>query len=131
MSATTVFFDGKKVRRKSLFFIPFEKYLNIKYKLTLYQHAITQEAHYFFRVIEQQKGSTGTVFDPPPSEIKGNIFNIKDEHEQVIGFFDASAVSTMEITILAEDIPYDLPEFIYPDDCRELENSTTEMPEGW
>lgn len=123
--------NGKKVVRRSLFFIPFEKYLNVKYKLSLYQHSITEEAYKFFQAIEEQSGSTGTVFDPPPSEIKGNIFNVNDENEQVIGLFDASSVSEKEITILGKDIPHELPKFIYPDDCLEMENSTTERPADW
>lgn len=123
--------NGKKVIRRKLFFIPFEKYLNVKYKLSLYQHAITEEAYNFFQAIEQQSGSTGTIFDPPPSEIKGNIYNVNDPNEQVIGIFDASSVAVKEITILGKDIPHELPKFIYPDDCLELENSTTERPEGW
>ena len=123
--------NGKKVIRQEVFFIPFEKYLNIKYKLKLYQHAISEDTYQFFENMQLQRESTGGIFDPPPSELKGNMFNVNDENEQVIGIFDASSVSEKDLTIEAINIPYTLPQFIYPDDCREMEESTTDRPEDW
>ncbi|WP_017731393.1 DUF4249 domain-containing protein [Nafulsella turpanensis] len=123
--------DGKKVIAQEVFFIPFEKYLNYKYKLQLYQYSTTEEAFNFFKVIKEQSESTGGIFDPPPSEAKGNIFNIDDEGEQVLGIFDAAGVSRRDITLTFDEIPYYKPPFVYPDDCRLMENSTTEKPENW
>ena len=123
--------DGKKVKNFGVLFIPFEKYLGVKNKLTVYQHSISSEAYEFFRILEQQKNSTGTVFDPPPAEVKGNIVNIQDEAEQVIGFFDVSGVSVKEVTILLRDIDYPVATYTFHDDCRLLRGATTTKPEGW
>lgn len=123
--------NGQKVIRQEIFFIPFQKFLTNKYKLQLYQHSISQEAFNFFKVIAEQHESTGTVFDPPPSEAKGNIFSVDNEEEQVIGIFDAAALSSIEITLNRQEIPYEVPFFFYPDDCREMKNATTAKPEGW
>lgn len=103
----------------------------MKHKLKVYQHSLTEEAYNFFRIMEQQKETTGTVLDPPPAEVKGNMFNVDDENEQVIGFFDASAVSVKEVTILRENIDYADISFQWPDDCRVLPGATTEIPDGW
>lgn len=123
--------NGKKVVNQKTLFIPFKKYLNVKLKLTLYQHAITEEAYHFFSALDQQRQNTGGIFDPPPSALTGNIFNVQDEDEQVIGIFDASAVSAKEITIERKNIPYTMEEFVYNDDCRLLPNATTEEPQDW
>lgn len=123
--------DGKKVVNQKALFIPFKKYLNVKLKLTLYQHSITEEAYNFFSALNQQRQNTGGIFDPPPSELKGNIFSVQDEDKQVIGIFDASTVSEKEITIERRNIPYTMDEFIYNDDCRVLPSATTEAPQGW
>ncbi|MBB6611605.1 DUF4249 domain-containing protein [Pontibacter sp. Tf4] len=123
--------NGRNVRNLAVLFMPFEKYLNTKNKLTVYQHSITDEAYNFFRILEQQKNSTGTVFDPPPAEVKGNMKNAENESEQVIGFFDVSGVSMKEVTILRQDIDYPVGEFRYPDDCLVLPGATTERPVGW
>ncbi|MHA6249574.1 DUF4249 domain-containing protein [Pontibacter sp. CAU 1760] len=124
--------DGRKNLRQELHFAPFERDLSAKYKLTVYQHSISEDAYNFFKVVEQQRQSTGTVFDAPPSQLKGNIYNISDKEEQVIGYFDASAVSKKELTILRQDIQEpNSPEYVYPDDCRTINNATTRQPTGW
>jgi hypothetical protein len=123
--------NGKQVLNQNVLFIPFEKYLGVKNKLTVYQHTITNEAYNFFRILEQQKGTTGTVFDPPPAEVKGNMFNADDGEEQVIGFFDVSGVSVRQITINKQDIPVSFPPFSFPDDCQKLPGATKDIPAGW
>lgn len=123
--------DGQMVMNQEVLFLPFERYLGEKHKLKIYQHSLTEEAYDFFRIMEQQKETTGTVFDPPPAEIHGNIFNEKEDDDQVIGFFDASTVSVKEVTILGKDIDYPDIYFRFPDDCRELPGATTEEPAGW
>ncbi|WP_179223014.1 DUF4249 domain-containing protein [Pontibacter ummariensis] len=124
--------DGRKTIHQELHFVPFERDLQAKNKITIYQHAISEEAYNFFKVVEQQQQRTGTVFDPPPSQLKGNIYNVENEDEQVIGFFDASAVSKKEIIINRKNIKeMNVGEYVYPDDCREIRNATTRKPEGW
>jgi hypothetical protein len=123
--------DGRQVLNQNVLFIPFEKYLGVKNKLTVYQHTITSEAYNFFRILEQQKGTTGTVFDPPPAEVKGNMYNENDGEERVIGFFDVSGVSVRRITINKEDIPVSFPPFSFPDDCQKLPGATREIPADW
>ncbi len=121
--------DGKNVINREILFIPFEKYLQTRYKMQVYQHAITAEAYEFYRIMGQQKESTGTVFDPPPSEIRGNMRSAQGE--QVLGFFDVSGVVVRELDIRADDIPYPVGIFIHPDDCRELPGATDQRPAGW
>ncbi|MER2996669.1 DUF4249 domain-containing protein [Pontibacter populi] len=123
--------NGRDVKNQAVLFMPFEKYLGVKNKLTIYQHSITNEAYEFYRILEQQKNSTGTVFDPPPAEVKGNIKNTADEKEQVLGYFDVSGVSVKQVTILRSDITYPAPPYKYPDDCLTLKGATMQIPEGW
>lgn len=123
--------NGRQVRNMGVLFLPFEKYLGVKNKLTVYQHSISADAYNYFRILEQQKNSTGTVFDPPPAEVKGNMINVSNEDEQVIGFFDVSGVSVKQVTIKRADINHNFPFFRFPDDCRVMPGATTEMPVGW
>lgn len=123
--------NGRNVKNLNVLFLPFEKYLGVKNKLTVYQHSITSEAYEFFRILEQQKESTGTVFDPPPAEVKGNMSSVHNEDEQVIGFFDVSGVSVKQVTILREDIDYPVIPFRFPDDCLVLKGATTIAPDNW
>ncbi|SDL05216.1 protein of unknown function [Catalinimonas alkaloidigena] len=123
--------NGQFVINEQVFFLPFEKYMGVKLRLTLQQHNISEAAYEFFRALEEQKQSTGSVVDPPPSEIKGNIYNVANPDEQVIGFFVASAAAEATTYIVRNDIPYEVEAFQYWDDCREKENSIHYAPAGW
>ncbi len=117
--------DGQLIPDHKVMFIPFYQYMHRKLDLTIYQHVITEEAYNFFKALNNQANSTGSMFDAPPTELKGNILNIGDPEEKVIGFFEASVVTTKNIRIKGKDIPYKIPLFDYPDDCRVINNSTT------
>lgn len=49
-----------------------------------------EKGKYLLKIAEQQK-NTGSIFDPAPSKINGNIINLNDETEEVLGdFFTAN-----------------------------------------
>ncbi|WP_299991116.1 DUF4249 domain-containing protein [uncultured Pontibacter sp.] len=123
--------NGRRVINQEVLFLPFERYLGIKHKLKVYQYSVTQDAYNFFHIMEQQKEAKGTIFDPPPAKVKGNMFNVENAEEQVIGFFDVSGVSMKEVTILRSDIDYPVIPFRWWDDCLTLPGATREQPEGW
>lgn len=123
--------DGNRVINQEVLFIPFYRYFGVKHKLKVYQYTVTEEAYEFYRIMEQQKEATGTVFDPPPARVVGNMYNPHNEHEQVIGFFDVSAVTAKEITVLRDEINHGFLPYQFPDDCLELPGSTTVFPADW
>ncbi|MBX2967632.1 MAG: DUF4249 domain-containing protein [Cyclobacteriaceae bacterium] len=73
------------------------------YQVTVQQQALTREAFEFWSKVKDQQTNTGSIFDPIPSQIKGNIYNIDDPDEIVLGFFGAS--SMVEETVLINRFP--------------------------
>ena len=69
------------------------------------QYAISQAAYDFWKLQEDQSENAGTLFDPIPAKIPGNISNPDDPGEPVLGFFEASGVSTSRIFISNEILP--------------------------
>ncbi len=67
------------------------------YNLTVRQYNINKEAYDFWRKVKGQEINTGTIFDPLPSQINGNIYNINDPDEIIFGFFSAASVVEREI----------------------------------
>lgn len=63
------------------------------------QHSISEAAYEFFSGIELVAVEVGSLFDPPPTTVKGNMYNVQDPDEEVLGFFGVSAVSESEIVI--------------------------------
>jgi hypothetical protein len=52
--------------------------------------------------MEQMKKNTealGTIFDPQPSQLKGNVHSVSDPNEVVIGYINATTVQQSRIFI--------------------------------
>ncbi len=79
--------------------------LRILYSILVKQYAITQASYDFWKTQEDQSENAGTLFDPIPAKISGNISNPDDPGEPVLGFFEASGISTSRIFISHEVLP--------------------------
>ncbi len=114
-----------------------------KYSIAVEQLSLTEEAYEFWRLVESQQKGTASLFQPNISIIKGNIHNITKPSENVIGFFNVSAIAKKRISIDRLVIPYCLeprtefldclqePELFF-NDCRlKYERSTIERPIFW
>jgi hypothetical protein len=66
--------------------------LTIKYSLLVRQYALTEEAYDYWQVIQRTSDGLGTLFDPLPTELNGNIHCLTNPAEPVIGFMIATSV---------------------------------------
>lgn len=73
--------------------------VNWGYSLLVNQYAISEEEYTFLNTLKQNTETTGSIFDPIPAEISGNIRNLADPLEPVIGFFGASEVQSKRVII--------------------------------
>lgn len=71
-----------------------EKFMDYRfhegYYLTVFQQSLSPDAYRYWEEIQSLVNVDGTVYDPPPGKIKGNIRNVDDETEEVFGFFYAT-----------------------------------------
>jgi hypothetical protein len=68
------------------------------------QHAITKEAYEYWETVKKIAQPSGSIFDTPPAPIPGNIYNVNDPDEQVLGFFELSAVDTVRTRTFYQDL---------------------------
>jgi hypothetical protein len=61
------------------------------------QYSLTQSAFQFWKLFKEQQSRTGTIFDPLPASLVGNITNSEKPDEPVLGFFGASAVTVKRL----------------------------------
>lgn len=66
------------------------------------QQSISREAFDFLFLVRDQTAFVGSIFDSPPVPIPGNLFNVEDPEEEVLGFFGVSAVSSAEVVVEEE-----------------------------
>lgn len=56
------------------------------------QYSLTKNAYNYWEKMKKLIGSQGSIFDPTPFSVRGNIYNVEDENEPVLGYFGASSV---------------------------------------
>ncbi|GAB3509620.1 hypothetical protein GCM10027341_46950 [Spirosoma knui] len=63
--------------------------------LELRQAALTASAYQFYKLLQQQTENAGGLADTPPTAIVGNVTNLANPREAVVGFFTASSIATV------------------------------------
>lgn len=102
-----------------------------KLRVDLKQYSVSQEAYRFLRLIKQQADVNGSIFDPPPATIRGNMLNLDDPEEVVLGYFMAAGESSKRIYISRSELSFRQNEALVPDDCREVAGANVNPPADW
>lgn len=68
--------------------------LGVLYSIQVKQFAMDTLGFNFFDLLKKNSEQMGTLFDPQPNNIRGNIHNIKDPSEIVIGYVGAGVTSS-------------------------------------
>jgi Domain of unknown function (DUF4249) len=76
-----------------------------KHYFTIYQSAISQASYDYWEKVSVLASQTGSIFDTPPAELTGNIFNPNDRTEKVYGYFQATAQTMTRMYIIQADLP--------------------------
>ncbi len=101
------------------------------YRVDLRQLNVSQEAFRFLRSVKQQSEISGSVFDPPPANIRGNMISLDDPEEVVLGFFIAAGESQRRVYIKNSQLDFVQPRAIIPDDCRVIPGAGLSPPFDW
>lgn len=59
------------------------------------QRSITREAFEYWEKIDLIANQSGSIFDAPPAAVPGNIYNVNDEREIVLGFFELTSIDIL------------------------------------
>lgn len=111
-----------------------------QYGFRIDQESLTRTAYNYFEQIKLIKERDGNVLERPVGRVRGNIFNVNDEQEEVLGYFFASSRSFSRLFVRGSDVgnPISPCEFSFEpsllDACQEcslLDNSTKTKPPYW
>jgi hypothetical protein len=79
--------------------------LSFVYSINVQQFSLSEEEYTYWFNVDQMTESMGGLFDPMPGQVLGNIRNINDVTEPVIGYFSGSTVQQKRIFIKRWDLP--------------------------
>lgn len=83
------FSNGSSVVGRLIAKVPFHTYQGSL--LEIEQVGISREAYLYYKLLNDQTQNTGTLTDTPPAPIIGNIQNVNDPNDKVIGYFGAAS----------------------------------------
>jgi hypothetical protein len=73
--------------------------LYIKYSILVKQYGLSKQAFEYWTDLAKTTQGTGSLFDPLPSQVTGNIKNTADPKDLVFGYFSASTEQTKRLTV--------------------------------
>lgn len=104
------------------------------YSTNVRQYSLTAKAYDFWRKLELANEHTGSLFDPPPTPVIGNMQNVDDPYEPVLGYFQVSGVSQKRIFISREELPPTMDLTTGNEHCSSMQvigEGLTELQTGW
>ncbi|WP_181885051.1 DUF4249 domain-containing protein [Pontibacter diazotrophicus] len=87
--------------------------LRIKYSILVKQYALTQEAYQYWEALRKNTEGIGTLFDPLPAQLTGNVHSLANPDEPVIGYVGASSVQEKRIFVSRDELPKEW-RYFYP-----------------
>ena len=106
--------ESNEIRQQILHFVSNQTpRLQEKYSLLISQHSLSHDAFLYWEKMREQAGDTGGLFETQPSSSRGNIYNINDPDEKVLGYFFASQVQEKRITV-SDDFEFPIAIFDCP-----------------
>ena len=79
--------------------------LGIEYSALVSQYALTDSAYNYLSLMKGNTEQLGSIFDPLPSELTGNIHSLSNPGEQVIGYVSAGTIQQQRIFISRSQVP--------------------------
>lgn len=79
--------------------------LGTKYSINVQLHALTADEFAYWEKLRKNTESLGTLFDPLPSQLTGNVHSLSDPGELVLGYVGAGSVAERRIFIARTDLP--------------------------
>ena len=103
---TSSLLSSDVIDRAKLTFIPTAaERLSVRYSILVRQYAIDKKAFEFFELMRKNTEALGTIFDPQPFEMDGNIKCETSPSEKVIGYVFASSSEERRIFINNSEVP--------------------------
>ena len=79
--------------------------------VSIEQLSLSANAYRYYKLFADQTQNTGTLADSPPAPISGNVKNVNDTQENVVGYFSAAAVAVNNYKIIRSNAPVSAGQF--------------------
>jgi hypothetical protein len=113
---TSAHLQADVIKEAPIHFIPaLAERIGVRYSILLKQQTLTKEAYEYLKLMKQNTESIGSIFDPQPSELKGNIKCLTNPSEGVIGYLTAGETTQKRIFIQPHEVNW-----FFPQSCPDI-----------
>jgi len=116
-----------------------------KHFFNAHQYTLTKEAYEYWEKVTNLANPSGDIFDIPPAPLPGNIYNVNNPEEIVLGYFEVAGKAITRVYLTQADIrPFTISSKQYLCsywsnsgyetaccNCIILDNSSYDRPEYW
>lgn len=126
---SSILLEKNEIHQQPLYFVSNKTpRLQEQYCLRVFQHSLSHGAFLYWDKMKAQTGDTGGLFETQPSSSRGNIYNVNDPDEKVLGYFFASQVKEKRIMV-SEAFEFPIVEFDCPlDTANTLDDFGVDYP---
>lgn len=96
--------NGKPIRNRRVFLLPV--YSLAPQFVEVQQYGLTRDNYQFWQLYRQQSTRTGTIFDPLPAPIAGNVVNAADPSDRARGYFAVTSVVRWRVRAQNFNVPF-------------------------
>ncbi|NCD69158.1 DUF4249 domain-containing protein [Mucilaginibacter agri] len=97
------------------------------YSMLLKQYALTKEAYEYWQKIKKNTEQLGSIFDAQPSALTGNLHNLNDANEPVLGYIGASSVTSKRFLIGHNSLPISSAVYYPPPDSSDCKQKAIQF----
>jgi hypothetical protein len=80
--------------------------LSIRYSLLLEQQSLTEQAYAYWEKLAAQSATSASLYETQPASSQGNIYNVQNPDEKVLGCFYATQISAKRIFVDKRDLDF-------------------------
>jgi len=96
----TTAFSQDRVSQQAIAIIPRgAQKISVRYSILASQYVLTPDAYQYWLILQKNTQNLGTLFDPQPSQLAGNIHCLTNPKEPVIGYLSASSIQQKRLFI--------------------------------
>jgi len=121
--------QSHRIEKAPILFIPSDtsdRFL-IQYCIDIKQLSVSGTEYQFWQQLKEVNEGGGNIFDQQPFSVIGNIRNINNPSEVVLGYFQVSAVEESRLYITHKELEnLNLPFYSY--DCQKIEFGPKDFP---
>lgn len=90
---------GKSLQDELVDFLYLDRRFSFRLTALIRQITITANAHQFYAAVDQQRKLEGSIFDPPPAIIRGNLHFEGPGGVEAYGIFEVGRLAEIPVTI--------------------------------